>query len=1339
MASYQDDSLEDGITPEEVRLALKTICRSRSLIRCPRLTSLLRYIVEQTMNGYGDDLKEYAIGFEVFDRGESFDPRIDTIVRVHAGRLRKRLAEYYAADGRADSLVIDVPKGSYVPAIRRRASTGTRAGFSTQSSPKSAVTARETTNQLLPEGERVQATIVFSRLRDYSVFIEENEAETVDSFMNRLRDRVAHIVQEHGGTLNRCSGDEFVALFGIGSSDEDAFLQAVRSTLAVHQAVLAESTDIDDPGGPSLSVSSGIDTGTVRVRETADPAQVWLVAGAPTKTAPLLALNAGPNQILVSRETNGLLSPVFKSERCNPLQFEPASEPVIPYRLVNGAKLPASMRVDTASPFVGRKAELARLHECREKALKGNGQFVSIVGEAGVGKTRLVYEFERQLDKDHLTAITVRCQPSDVHTPLFPFVQALKELLQIGDASEDGSDEESVLSRIKRIDSNLEPYLPVLLHLLSIPSDTHPLPDRLTGSKLRLILLEAVMAVLTLAARERTMLLVLEDWHWSDQASRDALDQLIELLPACSLMAVVTSRPEYSFSVSSHHSPIRLGPLNSEESLELIESLLSVHSISEEVTAALHDRTAGNPFFLREICRNLAELGLPDEEDGSSSTVSLPVELPVSVRSVIRARLQRLSVTEMQTLRVAAVIGQEFSERLLRRVVDSDGELTASLVALRAAGHIQQVAVLPEPSYRFHHVLVQETIYDGLLKHQRKVLHERIGQAIETLAADRIAESAERLVLHFQAAENWTRTIHYAQLATDRSWRMSQFAEALAMLEIQEQAARKLPAGGEQERTLVNALLQQERVCETVGHRDRQEELIGELIALLEPAGSSARLADVYIRKGDLCTLRSQFSAGEAALRMALEMSREIPAADLELRALRSLGFLFFRGDEPEKALPLAEELLNRDRELQEPRVLLHDLISLSSVLRSLGRHSRALEVAMEARQIAREHDLRDEIPNTSTVIASAYQAMGELNQALVYLEEALEHSPHQNPIPLGSARKPALLLLTMANVHFAQGHEEESLKYCQDAVDWGRRSKMAEELAAALRTLGLTLLALNRSAEALPHMKEAEDLYARLEDFQNGTAVKQAMAGCFEQQGAYPEAIGLMEAVLAFRRQDNDRQGELQALESLARLTRAAGRPTAEALHFLRQALALAESLQDSRRKSRLDNTIGILEWQRGHYETAFSHYQSALKACEQIGDEVHAGLMLNSIGVTLRKLGRLTEAHAALESALERHRANGSFVLESHALAAIGDIFYDQGKFEFSIQAYEESLGIRMNLEDREGEGWMLHHLARVWNASGREDKARPLLEQALAIASQDNILKLKEACLFLSGSGH
>jgi tetratricopeptide (TPR) repeat protein len=953
------------------------------------------------------------------------------------------------------------------------------------------------------------------------------------------------------------------------------------------------------------------------------------------------------------------------------------------------------------------------------------------VGEAGIGKTRLLYEFERQIDKEHLTFISARCQPSDIHTPLLPFVQALNDLLGQSDGTARLGTEEEVLSRLEDIDADLELYLPLYLHLLSIRSDTHSIPKHLKDNGLRLAILEALSAIFTASSRSRPLVLLLEDWHWSDQGSRDALDQLIALIPAYRVMTVATSRPEYAFSVSSNHTPLRLRPLDSDESFELAKLLLIGAPFSDVQRKSFYNRTGGNPFFLEELCRATREgVDAAVENGAPRADDQADVPLPFTVRSAIQARLQTLTDNDLRILRVAAVIGYEFGHRVLRQVAANDEvRLQASMERLRVAGHIHKMGVLPEATYRFAHVLVQEAIHDSLLDHQRRTLHKRIGEAIESLIAGHVEEHAERLSLHFRLAEDWPNAIRYARIAIDKSWAISQFAEVLAMLEITEHAARLLPHAEANQEVLIEALLRQERVCETLGRKERQEALIAELISLLEPKGVSARLADVYTRRGDLHNLLGQFEAGEADLDKALRMSREVSDASLESRVLRSMGFLFYRGNQLHKALTCAEEVVMRDRRHGSPRMLLHDLISLSSILNSLGENQSALKFAREAASLAETHDFGDELANTSYVIAEIYRRMGETDQALDYLHEALEHSPYRHGTPLGSLRKPAVIFAAMANIYLEQGDTEESLRHCQDAVDWGRKSMAAEELVMSLRQLGMLLMMLDRPGEAAPHLQEACNLYARMGDLEGEVVMQRALALVF----AMRRAAG----VLALQRRRQDALGELEALEALGRLNRSKSGPATVSLRYYRQALTLAKGLDSRERQSNLHNTLGILEWQQGSYEAALSHYQDALRICEEAGDDVHAGLMLNSIGVTLHRLGRLSEAQAVLERALELHRSSERQLLEGHALAAIGDVLYDQEKFELATRLYEMSLEIRRNLNDRTGEAWMLHHLARAHHASGERDAARQRLDGASAIAREDNVAELSEACLLVSNS--
>ena len=710
-----------NVSAGAVRPQLETVLRSPVFANAPRLSGFLRHVVEKTLVGDGAPLKEYSIGVEVFDRGDSFDPRTDTIVRVQARRLRAKLAEYYAGEGRADSIVIELPKGGYVPRFHSSPQPIVEIGPAAQLSPQVShpegdtpakpVLVETAADRFLAEGERLQATILVSNFSGFVELVEELRPEQVELAMDGIRDRVTEIVERHGGTMHRFTEEELVALFGMGLRREDYFVQAARAAFAMHSAVREMSVPSGSENGRALSLCSGIDTGTVIIRQAKRARRAGQIVGRPVQVAASLALQAGSNEILASREITPLLAPFFKTGAGVPLRLKGNSEPVTAYRL--GSELGPRSRLEARalSVHVGRDGELDQMDLCWRSAQGGEGQFVSVVGEAGLGKSRLLYEFERRLEESSITVLSGRFQPHGSNTPFLAFLDALSSLLDPADDEKTGDDGlaaaqysvQHAAARITEIDQELEPYVPFYLNLLSIPGDAFPMPEHLAGEGLRFALLEALSAIFTLSAKRKPLVLLLEDWHWSDQASRDLLARLTELAPAHSMMLVASSRPEYAFeSRAADHSAIRLKPLESDQSRRIVRSVLSARDIPEDLGKVLHDRSGGNPFFLEEICQALREGGTLETEDGNVRLSGLleDVRLPATVQAVIRARLGRLDGDARRVLRTAAVIGPEFAESVLRHVLGGGVDLAAPLEALRAADLVRQVSVVPGAAYK---------------------------------------------------------------------------------------------------------------------------------------------------------------------------------------------------------------------------------------------------------------------------------------------------------------------------------------------------------------------------------------------------------------------------------------------------------------------------------------------------------------------------------------------------------------------------------------------------------------------------------------------------------------
>ena len=1189
----------------------------------------------------------------------------------------------------------------------------------------------------LAEDERVQAAILVSNLGGLVELVEDLSSDRLDQVVDHVHERIAEIIAEHDGIMSQFSDEELVAVFGVSAGSEDYAARAARTALKLHRTVGEFKADPESDTRSGLWLSSGIDSGLVHTRTTASDAAPR-VTGVTQRVAASLGLHADPGEILMSGDCRRLLPAHFETDPQPPLRLRGVKQSVTPYQLKAESEAADPIASSEAlSPFAGREAELSLLTSCLDQALSGQGRIVTVVGDAGLGKTRLLHEFQRPIGADRACILQGRCQPHETGSPFLPFVQLLKGLFRRVADSDLSLSAKTVKQRALEIDSELGRYLPTYLHLLALQSEDYPLPDDFGRADSRAAVLEALSSIFILAAGRQPLVLLFEDWHWSDNASREVLDQLAEVIADHPILVAVTSRPEYSFGSLSltHHTPIRLHPLEPSNSLEIVKATLAARSISDEVEKVLLERTGCNPFYLEELCRALREEGSVSIQDGTARLTS-PIEelkLPATVQAAIRSRLQRLQSADREVLRIASVIGDEFRQGLLSEVWGERPSLEASLSSLREAALVRRVRIGSNAAYRFGHAMIHQVVYSSLLRRQRKSLHQTVGETLEAQLTSGIEGQASRLARHFREAGAWEKAHRYGKLAVDRNWRISRYAEALAELELAEKAVREFDDDAKREEALIEVLLQQERLCETTASRDRQQRIIDQLLSILEPRGPSSHLVEAYIRLGDLNALRENFETCHRGLNKALDLSRHLAAADLELRTLRSLTFAYSRQGRFDEALGVAEELVVRDRERDNPSALVKDLAGLSLVLRNLGRHDRALTVVNEALAINNQHEDIELRAIVAFNRAQIYRDLGDTEAALKDIKTALDQSPLEKQGALSFAAKPGPLLIAMSSILMERGEIEQSLEWCKKAVDWGRRSRMAEDEAYGHRQSGLVLISAGRDEEALPHLEEAAETYQRMEYGEEEAVMQRSLATVHEKIGNLEAAT---EAWNRFLVLDCGLKARLDAFESLGRIVRKRGEPSQTALRNYMDALQLAIELDDPSKQADLHNTIGVVHWASGAYEAALESYRQGLAICRRLDDRPHASLMLNSIGVTLHRLARNEEALSALDDALLLQRELGAQTLEGHALAAAGDIHVDLQQFEQARHCYEQSLEIRKSRRDRKGEGWMLHRLASVKLAEGNRDAAKELADRAVAIATEEQVAGLVEACSRFQG---
>ena len=1164
--------------------------------------------------------------------------------------------------------------------------------------------------EVLPEGERRRITILVTAL----------------SGGERFRSTVGDVVRRHGGVVNAFEGDWVEALFGAPATHEDDPVRAVRAALELRRR-------LERP-------RSGIHSGSFAVRPSEDPHRMYRLEDLAVPRAAHLAEGASPGEIRVTDDCRRAIAGLFDTDELTPIDTRGQAPPTA-FRVLRESeprtRLEVAQRLGLTA-FAGRERELAVLEQGLADAIAGEGRCLTIVGEAGMGKSRLLLELKRRLESTPVVLLQGRCDSTESGTTYLPFIGMLRDWLGVDRGDRVTLAVPEVVARLRELGPELEEFLSLYLHLLVLPSPDYPVPRHLHGENYRLVMQEALTAFVTLAARKRPAVVLLEDWQWADQASHGVIQQVAELVTGFPLLVVITSRPDTrDWGHPSHRQVVPLDPMDAEASGSMLRSILGAARVPGELVTLIRERTGGNPFFLEEVTQALLEEGALELSDGTVTAIGAldRLQLPETVQAVIRARLDRLDRGTREVLRLASVIGQEFTRGVLERAMDG-GRLPHALQALKAAGVIQQVRVVPEPVYRFKHVLTQETAAGSLLDQQRKALHGKVGEAIESLYGDEIDEHLSRLVEHFSRAERWPRAVHYARRAAARAGALSQFAESLEILERAQGWLARLPDDGERRDILVDMLFRQERLCETLGLRGRQQRIIDELVGLLEPADDPSRLAEACLRQGDLFTLLRRYDDAEAALDRSLRLRRELGDGVGQRSVLRSLGLLRWHQGRNEDALRCIEAVIAVDREHGDVEARVSDMANLGNVLKGMGHHAEALTVLEESLRLSEETERsRPGTPESDLsykrayilhMLANVHRELGDDESALEYLHQARTLTSEKRlPIQL------SYHFTSTAHIYLQHGKVEECLRLYRDAVELTRKAQFAPGLAQALRFLGEVLFGLGRDQEALAPLVEAAGLFAQLRDPTTEGSIWTVVARLRERGGDLDAALAAWSKARGLHAQAGDGPRELEVVEGLARVVRRLLPEPSLALGYYGEALALAERLDDRPAQGRLRNAMGIVEWERGRYEEARAQYDAGLRLFRELGETAHAATMLASLGVTLSAMGRWVEARGCLEEACALHRSASDRPAEARSLGALGDVLRRLGDADRAIDCFEASLDLRRLTGDRTGEGWMLQRLALAHAAVGAAAAAGECAAGATRIAADTADHELAVAC--------
>jgi len=763
------------------------------------------------------------------------------------------------------------------------------------------------------EGERKQVTVLFADLKGSMELLAERDPEEARKILDPVLERMMEAVHHYEGTVNQVMGDGIMALFGAPLAHEDHAVRGCYAALRMQEAIRRYTDEVRRAHGVEVQIRVGLNSGEVVVRSIGSDLRMdYTAVGQTTHLAARMEQLATPGTIRLTANTLALAEGYVEVRVIGPVPVKGLAEPVEVYELTGAGAARTRLQAARArglTRFVGRDTEFDQLRRAAEEARRGRGRIVAVVGEPGVGKSRLYYEFIHSHHVQDWLILEAGSVSYGKATPYLPLADLLRSYFKIDARDDIRGIRVKVTGGLLTLDEALKDTVPVALWLLdALPEDSAFLA--LEPTERRRQTLAAIKRILLRENQVHPLMLVFEDLHWIDSETQAFLDSLVESLPASSILFAVNYRPEYrhGWANKTYYGQLHIDPLPPESAEDLLDALVGRDPSTGSLKRLLIERTEGSPLFLEESVRTLVETRALVGERGAYRLVQAPdtLQVPATVQAIIAARIDRLDPQEKRLLQAAAVVGTHVPFALLRGIVEVDEEaLRRSLAQLQTAEFIYEAQLFPDLEYAFKHALTHEVAYGGVLQDRRRALHAAIVEAIERLYADRLSEQVERLAHHAVRGRVLPKAVRYLREAGSKAVGRSANREAAAYLEEALAVLDELP---QTTQTLTEAL----EIRMALGP------------ALIAVKGApSPEVESSYLR--------------------ALELVDQLGASVNRFPALWGLWYVnFTRGRYPE-ALEAGERLLETARNGDDTGQLLEAHHALWPTLSAMGRPLQAI------------------------------------------------------------------------------------------------------------------------------------------------------------------------------------------------------------------------------------------------------------------------------------------------------------------------------------------------------------------------------------------------------------
>ncbi len=1021
------------------------------------------------------------------------------------------------------------------------------------------------------EGERKLVTVLFADVANFTSIAEKLDPEEVHQIMDECFKILMDEIHEYEGTINQFTGDGVMALFGAPVAHEDHAQRACYAALSIQKAIEEYGEKIKKDRGVDFKMRIGLNSGPVIVGSIGDDLRMdYTAVGDTTNLASRMEGMAMPGTILVARETFKLARDFFEFESLGKVELKGKEKPIETYKLLKAGEVKTRIEASVEkglTRFVGRKNSMAALRDAFEEAKAGPGQVVGIVGEAGVGKSRILLEFKNPLPQNEYTYLEGRCLHFGGSMSYLPFLDILRTYFDIKEGDQELIIKKKMADKIAELDEKLENALPPLMELLSLKVEDEDF-TRLEPQQKREKTFEAIRNLLIRISQERPLVLAVEDLHWIDNTSEEFLNYLIGSLASAPILLVLLYRPEYTHQWGSktYYHKIGLNQLTVKSSAELVQAILEEGEVSPEIRELILNKTSGNPLYMEELTHNLLENGSIQKKAHQFvlSVKASDIQVPDTIQGIIAARMDRLEDNLKRTMQVASVIGRDFAFRILQTITGLREELKAHLLNLQGLEFIYEKSLFPELEYIFKHALTQEVAYNSLLLKRRKEIHKKIGEAIEQIYAERLEEFYEMLAYHFVQGEVWDKAVIYLRQAGGRAMKKSAYVEAIAHLRKGLEVLPRLPETAERaelelafqfdlaaslvvfkggtapevEKAYVRALELCRQVGETPtlipvlqglrrlhalrgdrGDGQKARGLGEQLLTLAQRQNDTALLQEAHwalgqtlLYLGELNPARTHLEQSSASYKpqsLRSQVSRD--AAGTQIACLIHMALALWVLGYPERALKTSEEALSLAHELSHPFTLAFAFFGMAQLNQFRREVQATLERAEATIALSNEQGFPAWVEYGTPLRVWTLVMQGNTEEGIAQIRQIMANKP----AAISNAQWPIFYAL-LVEAYGAAGQTEEGLDMVAQALALVEKTGFRFYEAELLRLQGELLL--RRTSADGP---QAETCLHRALDLARSQQAKSlelraamSLSRLWQQQGKKKEAYRLLKKV---------------------------------------------------------------------------------------------------------------------------------------------------------------------------------------------------------------------------------